>query len=131
MSTGAALAFLDRKITALHKLPKAIKAAAPEAAEATRAELTRSLNAGKSPDGAAWAPRKADGGRAYAGAADALSVTASGNIIVADITGPEVYGHRGVRGAKPRRMLPSGGIPSSLAAVLVRLGIKLFHDQLG
>ena len=40
-------------------------------ADKLRAHLLGTLGAGQAPDGAAWAPRKEDGGRAYAGAAGA------------------------------------------------------------
>lgn len=123
MSTGEALAFLDRKIAELRTLPEVIKALGPEAAAVVKATIGASLAAGKSPDGAVWAPRKEDGGRPYANAASRLVVKASGTTITALMTGPEVYGHKGVRGAKPRPMLPTG-ITAALAAALTKLALE-------
>lgn len=85
-----------------------------------RSALTATLAGGAGPDGEAWAPRKKEGGRAYAGAASKLRVTSIGPFVKATITGPEVFGHIGARGAPPRPMIPTGGgaTPAVVAAAM-------------
>jgi hypothetical protein len=107
---------LDAWIAKLKRAPGELKAISPEAAKEVQAALAGNLSAGKAPDGSAWAERK-EGGRAYAGAAGSLDTQAVNSTIVATITGPEVYGHRGVRGAKPREMLPTTMVPIVAIAI--------------
>lgn len=94
------------------------------------ATLESSLSAGKAPDGPAWAPRKKDGGRAYAGAVARLAVRQSGQYVRAVITGPEVYGHLGARGMPRRPMLPDAGgsIPPSVADALQQGAEDAFEE---
>lgn len=129
MSNAAGYAALDKMIASLRAVPAVMKQLGPAVATELRTELTRTLNAGTSPDGSAWAERK-EGGRAYAGAAKALTVTSHGATVLASISGPEVYGHRGVRGAPRRPMLPSG-LTGRLLAVFTRRASDLLQKHFG
>lgn len=93
----------------------------PDAAAALDAELKASAAAGRSPEGAAWAPRKTDGGRAMAGAAGHVSVVAVGRAIWVRLIGKDVLHHFGVRGAEPRHVIPAGSMPSKLGNA-IRMG---------
>lgn len=116
------LSVMEGWIRDLRRLPNVLERVAPEVAGDVQAELTRTLSAGTSPDGQAWAPRK-DGGRAYKGAASKLTVTAVGRIIQATIIGPEVWGARGARGAPIRQMLPTEITGRMAQAIKARLGL--------
>lgn len=125
MSNGGGFAALDAHIARIRDLPGALERAAPALASDLQVEIRKDLAAGRSPDGETWAPRKDDGGRAYAGAAGAVSVASSGTLIVATLSGPELYGHRGVRGAEPRRMLPTSLSARVVARWRERIGAVL------
>lgn len=103
---------------------------ATKGAKRLREALEASLSAGHAPGGLAWAPRKEDGGRAYANAASRLSVKAIGDIIRAEVTGPEVYGHFGARGMPVRQMLPDGsaGMPPEVERALERAADDVFTE---
>jgi hypothetical protein len=94
----------------------AAKLAAPLVEKAVKA----TADAGTTPDGAAWAPRKRDGGRALVNAAKALSAKAVGASVVVTLKGVEVI-HNFARGRIPaRQILPDGGagIPKNVAAAV-------------
>lgn len=95
-----------------------------------QAALTASLNAGESPTGAKWAPRKADGGRTYAHAASHVKVKASGNVLRAILTGPDVFGHFGVRGMPVRQMIPDAGsaIPESVTDAITKGAAQVMRE---
>lgn len=108
---SGALTRLAARLRAVPALGPAIAAAAaPAVLVAARATAA----AGMTPDGKAWAPRKADGGRALADASSALDVRTEGDVIVLELTGVYVY-HQATR-----RILPSSGLavpPALLDAI--------------
>lgn len=119
-------ATLDAWIAKLRRMgPELATSAANDCAPEVEKVLGANLAAGQAPDGSAWAERQ-EGGRAYAGAASKLDVTGSGSTIVATVTGPEVWGHRGVRGAPRRQMVPTVMVPI-LAAAITRVLSKKFR----
>lgn len=104
-------------IKALGALPEeTAKRAAPLLEEALR----ETARAGTAPDGTPWKPRK-QGGPAMAHAADHLTVRASGTLLRATLSGPDVFHHFG-GGRNPRRpVLPDPGtIPPQVAKALER-----------
>lgn len=124
---------IDDMITVLQKLAK-VGAVGSEVAEKMveplKTTLAHSLQAGESPEGEKWADRKA-GGRAYANAAKALSVAASGALLIATIKGVEAFGHFGRGKQQVRRpMLPDagGGIPSSVNDALQKVAADYFAE---
>ena len=101
--------------------------AAERAARGIDGALRKTLAAGVTPEGKAWAPRKKDGGRAYKGAAGKLKVRTTGNLIIASIDGGEAYGHYGA-GVTERQMLPDAGakIPAIVSGALDKATAEAF-----
>lgn len=96
---------LDGFIGRVNGLEHLAEATATEAAPLVQSALRATAGAGTSPDGIAWKERK-KGGRAYANAAEQITVKALSNIVKISLTGPEVFGQFGASG--PRRpMIPS------------------------
>jgi hypothetical protein len=100
----------------------------PPAAQEVRKHLDKTIAAGTSPSGKPWAPRKKDGGRAYANAAAAVDVRAAGSTIIVELTGHEVFGHYGARGAEVRQMIPVE-IDESLGNAIRRGVVKPFKER--
>lgn len=105
-------------------------AIATKAAVNLEETLKETLAAGESPEGKAWTPRKKDGKRPYVNAASRVKVRSSGDVVRATITGPEVYGHYGVRGMPVRQMLPDAGaaIPESVSSAIVRAARSVLEE---
>lgn len=121
---------LDEMIAALRKLgdtDKVCATIAVEGAAALKAALTQTLDAGTTPEGVPWAPRKG-GGQAYANASAALQSQAFGPLIRVSITGPEAWGHYGTGRMPSRQMLPDAGsgIPASASKALQDAAITVF-----
>ncbi len=116
-ATGPVMIELDRIVTALRALGAADIGAqiAKKAAPLLQAAVLQTLSAGQSPEGVAWAERKA-GGRAYAHAASRIETQPHGDLVRMVLKGPEVFGHFGARGMPVRQMLPDAGakIPASV-----------------
>lgn len=94
---------------------------AETAVDTVRDSLTRTLSAGKGPEGEPWAPNRRRGDRAYPGAEGSLTVKASGAYLRATVTGPEAFGNFGRTGKQVARpMLPDAGagMPPSIATAL-------------
>jgi hypothetical protein len=113
---------LERMIARIRAVPGIAKRAAPDAAEAVKEALARTMAAGTTPEGQAWAPRKDDGGRALVGAEAALYVAPVGTRIYARLAGHVARHSRGIaRGGVVRRMLPEKGIPPAIGAAIKRV----------
>lgn len=84
---------------------------AKEAAPRVLAIAQSTAQAGTTPDGVAWAPRKQDGKPALPKAASALSVRTEGDVVVLVLSGVYVYQQ------KKRAILPGFGlgVPSKIA----------------
>jgi hypothetical protein len=95
-------------IARVENLPRVVvKRAAPDVAEVVEAELRRTIAAGTTSDGKAWAPRE-DGGKPLATAADSLVVVPVGTRILARLRGHVARHHRGIaRGGIERPILPT------------------------
>lgn len=112
------LSALDALISKLRRSREFIVSAAPAAAEAMQAALRATAAAGESPDGAAWAPRKKDGGRALANAANKIVVRAVGSVLLARIGWPESLHNDGTKTIPQRQILPSGEMPPAVATAV-------------
>ncbi len=115
---------LDSMIKALQKLSDPTRLSSELATAASPYVLQamkKTLSAGMSPEGEYWAATK-EGGRAYAHAADKVTVTPNGVYIGIQIKGPEAFANSGVKGHLPKRqMLPEGGsIPSTISDALMK-----------
>jgi hypothetical protein len=112
------LAAMIRKLRAV---PGIAERAAPDVADAVRADLERTIAAGTSATGEPWAPRKEDGGRPLAGASKALAVVAVGTRVYARIAGHIGRHHLGrARGGVYRRILPTKGMPPRMSLAVRR-----------
>lgn len=103
---------------------------AKEAEPGVTASVKTALSAGMSPSGETWAPRK-DGGRAYADAASAVKGQTKGSLIYLTLSGPEVFGHFGFKGAEPRPMLPDAGgkIPAPITKAITEAADKVIRRR--
>lgn len=109
------LAQLDAHIARVESLPRVLKSAAPDVAQAVEAELLRTIAAGTDPDGKAWKPRES-GGKPLATAGKALAVVPMGTRVYARLSGHIARHHRGiVKGAVARRILPGRKLPTKMA----------------
>lgn len=125
MSSGGAV--VDEWIAKLRALPKEVRA--EQFVGIVDEDLRRTASAGTTPDGTPWPERK-EGGRALAGAADALTVTAAGNRVLAVVSGPEAIHNYGNKKDPKRQILPTL-IPPTLAGKLKREAIKRLRRALG
>jgi hypothetical protein len=125
-SNAEGLAQLNAMIARVRGLPvEVVEQSAKDIAKLVRAELAASISAGKAPDGAAWAQRKADGGKPLANAMNAIQIgVAEGPVVFAYLTGPEARHHRGwVRGGVKRPIIPTDLPPNwapKIQAILAR-----------
>jgi hypothetical protein len=100
----------------------------PPAAQEVKAHLQKTIAAGTSPSGQPWEPRKRDGGKPLQNAAAAVEVRVAGSTIIVELTGPEVFWHYGVRGVKPRKVIPTE-IDESLGSAIRRGVAKPFRER--
>lgn len=123
---------LDAMIARIRKVPALGRLAAPEVALVVEEEIKRTIAAGETPDGAAWAPRKVDGGRALEHAAKAVHCAAIGSIVFVRLTGIEARHHAGrIRGRVKRQVIPTDSIPASMAARIRAAITKTFAAEVG
>ena len=122
---------LDEMIADLRRLgdgwePELARQASP----LVEAALQRTAAAGQTPEGQAWAPRKA-GGRAMAHAAAAITVKAYPTVLRAVLTGVEVFHHYG-KGASEvrRRVIPDVGTIPDVVEAALRKGAELALSKL-
>lgn len=126
MSGAAVLESMIARLRALGS-DEAVHRVAEKAAPRVLAALQKTAGAGTTPDGEAWQAKKS-GGRPLAHAADALDVEAHGRFVVATLTGPTVFHHRGAQGKPVRQVLPdSGTIPDGVRAALVDAAKEVFE----
>lgn len=124
---------LDTLIAKVKKLGLFPETVARRVAPLILAEAKRTAAAGTSPDGKPWEPRKADGGRALANAADHLSVRVEGSRVTLVLRGPDVLHNAGTARAVRRQILPDSGagIPKNMLRALERAGVELFQEIVG
>lgn len=99
---------LADRIRSLKLLPQRVAVrAAPLVEQALRANAA----AGLDPMGKPWKLKK-DGGKPLKNVAAKISCVANGKSIVATLTGPDVFHHRGTKDHPRRQVLPrSGEVP--------------------
>lgn len=126
MSEMVMTAWIDR----LRRLPGFVSAAAPELAVSMEQMIARQIALGQGPDGSPW-PITKEGTQALRGAAAALSVRAIGTVLLAKLTGHEVYHHYGTKRLPKRQILPSGDLPETIAEAFRRGLVKRFTRTMG
>ena len=112
-------------------LASGAKVVEPDEAPELHAAVAKTLEAGQTPEGTAWAP-KLSGGRAYKNAASRVSFGVDGDIVRLVLKGPEVWGHIGVRGRPVRQMLPDAGaeLPKSVVRAIEAGAQKVLDEVL-
>lgn len=96
-------------------------------AQVMKAEVVKAVKAGRSVDGVAWLPRKADGAQRLQNADKAVTARAEGTTALIVLEGVEVFHHYGA-GRVPRSpILPSGGTDKLGNAI--RRGIVTMCDE--
>lgn len=102
---------------------------AAKAAPLVDEALKKTIRAGTTPAGAAWAPMKRGGGRPLANAASQVTTKASGAMIVATLTGPAVFHDQGTAHAPRRQVLPeTGETPPAAEQALERAARETFDE---
>jgi len=122
---------LDAMIRKIRAIPGLARRAAPDVADAVKAELNKSIAAGTAPDGTPWRRRKADGEKPLADAGEALFVAAVGKRIVCHVRGYIARHTLGrARGGIVRRVLPLKGVPPALAKAITAELTARFNDEM-
>lgn len=107
------------------------KTSAPEVRDALEADLRATTAAGTAPDGTPWEPKQ-DGGKPLVGVDRDITVTATGNKILATLRGKYVRHHFGTaRGGVRRQVLPTRKIPDALSRAIGAVLSKNFHKIMG
>ena len=131
MDGDAALQDMIARCSALEGFAAEVAAeAAPLVEEAAR----RTARAGTDPEGRPWAPRKKDGGRALANAADHVTAVAVGPRVDIVLTGPEAIHQRGAGKTLPaRRVIPDGsaGVPAAITEACATAARTVFQRRMG
>jgi hypothetical protein len=130
--SDAALAQLDAHIARVRRLPGLALRAAPKAAQAVEAEIERTIAAGTTSDGKAWAPKKVGSGKPLAGAAKALAVVAIGTKVYVRLRGVEARHHLGrAKGGVEREIIPTKGIPPKMGKAIADVLAAEFDSTMG
>lgn len=128
---NAGMLALDGFIGRVNDLEQLAEATATEAAPLVQNALRATAGAGKSPTGVPWKDRK-EGGRAFANAAEKITVKALSNVVKISLTGPEVFGQFGASG--PRRpMIPGadGELGPGVEAAMKEGASRAFEKIMG
>lgn len=119
---------LDAWIAELERLGSdVVKATAAEAVPDVLAAAQATANAGTTPEGNPWEPKK-KGGRALPNAAKAITVHATGSVITITLAPPYTFHQYGVGESTPQRqIIPSGVLPAGIARALQRAVERAFR----
>lgn len=128
MSGGEAA--MNAWIAKLRRLPELARDAAPDAAQAMHEANAATIAAGTTPSGAPWKPR-VDGGQPLRGAAGAVTATARGSIAALELSGPEVFHHRGTAKDPRREIVPTKGLPARFADAIRAVLVRRFRLTMG
>jgi hypothetical protein len=123
-------AVLDEWIAKLRSFSGFVEGAAPELAEAMRQQFERQVNAGTAPDGTPWKLTK-EGDRPLKRAMSALAIRAVGTVILATLTGHHAIHHYGTKKDPTRQVLPTSGMPATLAEAFRARLVARFNRTMG
>jgi hypothetical protein len=133
MSTAgyAELDAMIERVKSLGELPETIAAAAaPLVEDAVR----KTASAGTTPDGEAWAPRKADGSPALRNAAQAVHASARGTLVVLEL-GATSTGSAKVQAIQnaQRPILPRSGsdLPATVLGAVQKAATSSWSKAMG
>jgi hypothetical protein len=127
---GDGFAQLDEMIRRIRSIPQLVTEAAPEVADTFRAQLHQQVASGRAPDGSAWKPTKG-GKQPLVNAAKAIAVRAVGTVILATLSGHEVFHHYGTKVQPKRQILPFGSLPADLASAIKAGLVRRFRQRMG
>lgn len=123
-------------LTAYIARVRALGASVPEIARAAvpgvEAALKAQIDAGTDPSGKPWQPTK-EGKTPLRNAGAALTVSATGNVIAAVLTGVEVLHSLGrAKGGIVRQVLPAAGeVPASIGDAVIAAADRVFTAKMG
>ena len=121
---------LDAMIARLRALPQAMRSEAmPELERVLVREVRSAVSAQRSPDGAAWKATK-DGRTPLRRAAEAITSARHGLTLALTLGTPEAYHHFGTAHVPQRRILPTGGLPATIAEAFKAGLIRVFDRRL-
>lgn len=121
---------LDAHIAKVRKLATLSELTAAKAAPLVLEAVQKTTRSGKTPNGEPWPPKK-DGGQPLMHAADHLSATSEGPIVVLTLTGkPEVVHNFGDKRNPKRQILPDAGagIPTIVSDAVRRASRDAFAE---
>ena len=127
---------LDVLIDAIRALGRDFaKEVAREAADDVLEAVKQTASAGAAPDGKAWKPRAADGGRALVKAADHITVKVLGTIIQLQLAYPYAI-HNNLTGTASRvrrQILPDGSqpLPELVIAAITAAAARVLKRKTG
>jgi len=129
MASGAVV--LQRQIDALRSLSKITTVVAPSVAFAAKREIVAQIARGQGPDGKPWKLTKA-GTVPLRGAAEGVTVSAVGSVIVIRVDGHHARHHLGaVKGKIKREIIPNRRIPGPLSRAIRRVVVREFRSTMG
>lgn len=102
----------------------------PAAAQSTLTHLRGTAKAHTTPDGVPWAPT-VDGEPALNNAANEISVRVAGQTVIVQLEGNSTWWHYGVRGVKPRPVIPVDIVGEKLGNAIARGVAKPFRKEAG
>lgn len=119
-------------IAALERLADLPEDAAKRAAPIVERVAKATADAGTTPDGQAWAPKKG-GGRALERASDAISVNATGTVVRVTLSGVNVLHNYGTHRLPQREIIPSrrDDLPESYARAIEDAATLAFKAAMG
>lgn len=114
---------IEQMIAKLEQLgPAFLRDAMPPLVAELQREQRRTIDAGTTPYGEPWAPRKADGGKPLRGAFDAIEWTIDGTAVILKMTGINVrHNFGGVKGRVKRQVIPRYTIPPAWQRAIRRV----------
>jgi hypothetical protein len=121
---------LDAMIARLRTLagPTVGARVAAKAAPLVDVEIKRTVRAGTDPLGNTWKPKK-DGGRPLEHAADHITTSAQGPIVVSVLVGVDVYHHLGSGHVPRRQILPDGAsVPERVTAAVEKAAAEVLRE---
>ncbi len=112
---------LDKMIAQLRAIPDLVEKVLPEVAAECHKVIAENVAAQRGPDGTPW-PKGKDGHPVLVNAADAVTASAIGNVILIRVSGPEARHHLGIaKGKVKREIIPTRKIPKPMVEAMKRV----------
>ncbi len=112
---------LNRMIAQLRGIPDLVEKILPEVADECHAVIADNIAAQVGPDGTRW-PMSKNLEPVLVNAAQAVTASAIGNVILIRVTGPEARHHLGIaKGKVKREIIPTRKIPKPMVEAMQRV----------